>query len=228
MCNTPCKRQMKRTAALFLLLIVAILSAPAQALWISANANADVSKRLALSIEGEWRSTDKLKSTDRYLLTATATFKLTDWLSTDAGYMLLIDRRSTSAASSSGTHTWENRHRGFVSLIGGIKAWGCVFTLRERYQATTGSGGSATRHELRSRIEVKYAITRSRYTPYASFELRNNIADHFAITKSRLTIGTTYRIDNHNTVGAYYRHLFRHDNSADDANIIGMTFSYHL
>lgn len=127
---------------------------------------------------------------------------------------------------------WSIKHRVHASLTGSYKFSNIRISLRERWQYTYRPEKSTTRwtwrvsdaegnalsdnamrldddyvrsssgkNQLRSRLQVEYDKKRALFTPYASVELYNS----WGIEKIRYTVGTDIRLNNHHSLGVYYR-----------------------
>ena len=113
-----------------------------------------LSKQWNLSLEGEYRTRDNTKTSDRWAFGLSADYKATKWLKASAGYTLLYDNNEkisyfegTDDAVLDGdanegdpkkcAQYWAVRHRFNVSLTFDKKLFGDFrFSLRERWQYT--------------------------------------------------------------------------------------------
>lgn len=113
-----------------------------------------VNKQFSVSLEGEYRTRDNTKTSDRWAVGLSADYKLTKWLKASAGYTLLYDNNektsyfeATDDAVLDGDVNegdpkkcacyWAPRHRFNVSLTFDKKLFGDFrFSLRERWQYT--------------------------------------------------------------------------------------------
>lgn len=113
-----------------------------------------VNKQFSVSLEGEYRTRDNTKKSDRWAVGLSADYKLTKWLKASAGYTLLYDNNektsyfeATDDAVLDGDANegdpkkcacyWAPRHRFNISLMFDKKLFGDFrFSLRERWQYT--------------------------------------------------------------------------------------------
>ena len=147
---------MRRLASLLLVLLP--LGASAQSddfgldFWVEAQKK--LSKQWNVSIEGEYRTRDNTKTSDRWAVGLNADYKAAKWLKASAGYTLLYDNNEkisyfegTDDAVLDGDANegdpkkcacyWAVRHRFNISLTFDKKLFGDFrFSLRERWQYT--------------------------------------------------------------------------------------------
>lgn len=98
------------------------------------------------------------------------------------------------------------------------------------------------KHILRSRIQAEFKpYKKCRFTPYVSYELFSLLSENYPDTpgkngdpsklsdKWRITVGTSYKLNKHNSLELFYRYSRNAD--ADDnesANIIGIGYTFKL
>lgn len=146
---------MRRLASLLLVLLP--LGASAQSddfgldFWVEAQKK--LSKQWNVSIEGEYRTRDNTKTSDRWAVGLNADYKAAKWLKASAGYTLLYDNNERTSYSNQEDVDdgdfeevgmpkkcacyWAVRHRFNVSLTFDKKLFGDFrFSLRERWQYT--------------------------------------------------------------------------------------------
>ena len=119
----------------------------------SLEAQKKLSKAWSLSLEGEMRTRDNTKTTDRWSIGLDVDYKVTKWLKASAGYTLLYDNNERISYSDQVdvddgdfdevgmpkkcADYWGTRHRFNVSLTFDKKLFGDFkFSLRERWQYT--------------------------------------------------------------------------------------------
>ncbi len=209
-----------------------------------------ITKKFSLGAEVEYRSRNSFKTTDRWSFGLAADVKLASWLKASAGYNFLYDNREEKITyKSSGEINnwrpsyWSYRHRLHADLTGKVQ-WGIVeISLRERWQYTYRPAQTTTRYDfdnsyyeddevsskavnvLRSRVQIELKPYNSAWTPYANIEFYNS----WGLDKTKFTIGTDYKINKKNSVGAYYR--FQKVNSSDNddessMNYLGVTYKF--
>lgn len=239
--------RLKHIFMVALLMLATIPTIKAQELWLSAEGRVNIVKNLRADIEVEHRSQDAFKATSRWSASAGLSYKCLSWLRVGASYKF-IDDRDGDKTTKKGNYIpayWQPGHRFQVSATGSLKIWKFECSLREAYQYThftsqyvskLSSMGNAkddeyieaeTRNLLRSRIEVEYKHKKKALvTPYASVELYNDLSDGFSVRKTRYTAGVDFRIDKHNSIGAYYRFIDRRQ--SDNTNVIGIGYQFKL
>ena len=120
----------------------------------SLEAQKKLSKQWSLSLEGEWRTRDNTKTTDRWSLGLGVDYKVAKWLKASVGYSLLYDHNQRISYFSATDDEvldgdadagdpkkladyWGARHRFNLSLTADKKLFGDFrFSLRERWQYT--------------------------------------------------------------------------------------------
>ena len=120
----------------------------------SLEAQKKLSKAWSLSLEGEMRTRDNTKTTDRWSIGLDVDYKVTKWLKASAGYTLLYDNNerisyfeelddevldgdADAGDPKKCAKYWGTRHRFNVSLTFDKKLFGDFkFSLRERWQYT--------------------------------------------------------------------------------------------
>lgn len=218
----------------------------AQSLWTSAEAKYDFSKKLSASLEGEYRTTNKFSSTERWTVGIGADYKVCPYFRVGAQYKFLykhIEERITNKGNIIDSY-WQPRQRFSLSLTGLYKWNRFTFSLRERYQYThhksmyvskfDGDDGSQKLDEyiapkdknvLRSRLKIDYSIRKTGLTPFVSVEVYNDLK-RFAYNKTRITAGGEYKINKHNSIEAYYRFIDQADQDDTDGHIIGIGYQF--
>lgn len=168
---------MRRLASLLLVLLP--LGAAAQSddfgLDFSLEAQKKINKQWNVSLEGEYRTRDNTKTSDRWAVGLSADYKATKWLKASAGYTLLYDNYKKTTYFSENDEavidgdadkgdpkfnyptSWIARHRFNVSLTFDKKLFGDFrFSLRERWQYTYRPAQTVERYSyLRDKDEDK-------------------------------------------------------------------------
>ncbi|MCC8114772.1 MAG: DUF2490 domain-containing protein [Bacteroidales bacterium] len=233
--------------ALLLSLMLAIaIPASSQSLWTSAGAKGQITKRLSVSAEAEYRTTDQLKATDRWDIGVGAQLRIMKWLSAGVGFTF-IDQREPLEVTKKGNiipSYWQPKYRYSVGLTGSYTISRLELSLREQVQFThrtsqyvskySSSGAakddeyisSKTKTKLRSRLKAEYNIPKCPLTPFASFEIYNSLNDDMHTDKIRVTAGADWRINKHNYIELYYRYIDHSDDDEPHGNIIGVGYTY--
>lgn len=238
---------MKKIIILSAMLTFALTATRAQALWSSATADFDITKKLSGSIEGEYRTTDKLSSTDRWSLAAGLDYKFCPYFKLGASYTFIdnhADQRTTSKGNIVSSY-WQPRHRFAIDATGSYKLGMVKLSLRERYQFThnteqtvakwDGDDGSRKSDEvieakdkqvLRSRLKADLDIRKSIFTPFASVEIYNSLTSGFSTEQLRYTIGTDLSLSKHHELSIFYRFVNERDEGDENLNVIGVGYKW--
>ena len=115
--------------------------------WTSIDASKKISDKLKLGLEGEFRTTDGLKTVDRRSLGVSFSYKAFTWLKADAGYIYMNtyepEEISIKEVHEEGKYDYNvdnayrvNKERLFISLTGSFKLKRLEFSFRERLQYT--------------------------------------------------------------------------------------------
>lgn len=235
-------------AMIMLALLLVMPKTQAQSLWTSADVKVGLAKGLSGHVEGEYRTADALRDTERWALSSGIDYRLCAWLKLSADYKYIhrhIESRVTKKGNIVSAY-WSPRHRAFLSLTGSYSWNRFKFSVRERYQYTyraektvakwDGEDGSAKSdelvesahdHMLRSRVKVEYNIRKSGFTPFASCEIYNSLSK-FEYDKARLTVGTNYKISKRHVISAFYRFIDKNDDDDISRHIIGIGYTLKL
>lgn len=244
-----------RLFSLTALFALGSIGAYAQSDW-GGSYNLEFSKKItpkfSVSLEGEYRTRNNFRSTDRFETTIDASYKLNQMLKVGASYTLI-----NYDAPKNKFRDWEIRHRWSAYLVASYEVNRFKFSLREKFQQTYRMGVPASETDstfnvedatweeytkeranpkkiLRSRLQISYNIRKSKFEPYASIELSNLINDPYdnGLSRIRYTIGTDYKLDKKNVVTLFYRfNNEREKNRSGDetepnSNYIGVGFSH--
>ncbi len=221
----------------------------AQAIWLDADASKTWAKKYTAGIDAQYRTADKLESTDRWAVGAYVGWKPLKWLKVGADYGFIYSHRPERITKKGNLveSYWQPRHRVGVSVTGSLKFGRWELSLRERWQYTRNQGVNAkkfdpdgsykgyeyvpvkNRHALRSRLKLEWGIKKKcLFTPYVSAEMYNSLNNAFSVSKMRYTAGCDYKIDRHNAVGLYYRFVDSFDSGESNLNVIGLEYSFKL
>ena len=238
-----------------LTLLVLFLSLPTMAqsdtesgLWTSAEVQKKLNKQWSLSAEAEYRLRENFGSTDRWTLSASASYKPLKWLKLDAGYKFLrVLNDDETSWKDNGVDPnkwtpawWCTKHRLFASATGSLKAGRMDLSLRERWQYTyrpettidrydidddeweSKTKDGKAQHVLRSRLQAEYDIPKCKIDPYASAECYHAKG---GLQKIRYTAGADWKLSKQHVLEAFYRYIDSHD---DDPNlhVIGIGYKY--
>ena len=216
-------------------------------IWTSVGAEKKINKKLSVGVEAEFRTRNSSKTADRWSGSISANYKLSDWLKVGAGYKFIYNNNSEKITyNTDGSYNnwrpsfWGSRHRFFADVAGTLKLDRFNISLRERWQYTYRPGQTTTRydfdnswwedtdvssknsHVLRSRLQVKYDIPKSKITPFASVELYNN----WSLQKVRYTIGADWKIAKRHEISAFYRYVNKSDDDESNGHVIGLGYTF--
>ena len=241
---------MKKFIAIIALALCGIVpTINAQSIWTSAEFRMKLAKSLNAFAEAEYRTHDKVSSTERIAGTLGLDYKFCNYLKATAGYTY-IHQQTLDETTKKGNFIpayWQPKHRASFALTGSLDLGRFSLSLRERYQFTyrtaqwvpkfendgvTPKGNewidAKGKHVLRSRLEVEYNIAKCKFTPYASCEMYNSFNDNFGIEKIRYTVGTSYKINKKNSIDLYYRYIANGDEDEEGGHIIGVGYKFKL
>lgn len=240
---------MRKIAIILLALCGIVPAINAQSVWTSAEFRIKLAKSLNAYAEAEYRTHNKLQSTERWAGTLGLDYKICNYLKATAGYTY-IHQQTLDEITRKGNIIpayWQPKHRASLAMTGSIDLGRFSLSLRERYQYTYrteqwvpkfDSDGitpkddeyinAKSKHVLRSRLEVEYNITKCKFTPYASCEMYNSFNDNFAVEKIRYTIGTSYKINKKHSLNLYYRYIANGDDDEEGGHIIGVGYKFKL
>lgn len=241
---------MKRYIAILLMSLLWSAAAYGQAIWASAEAKYSIDKHWGLSAEGEWRSTDRVSSIERWTVALGGEYKPLKALKLDAGYKYMACHNQGKITNKGNIIApyWIDRHRVWFSVAGKLKYKRVEFSLRERYQFTqrigrhvdkTASDGITPkdpewirydfRNILRSRLGCQWNIRHSAFSPYLNVEIYNNLEKSMKLEKTRFTIGSDYKINRHNGVSLFYRYILASDSDDDESlHAIGVAYTFKI
>lgn len=198
-------------------------------IWTSIEGEKKIIKGLSFALEGEFRSRDNSRKTDRWSGSADLSYRIWPFLKAGASYTYIY----TGNEKKKGI-VWEHRHRYNIYLLGSYKWNRFNISLRERFQHTYRSGVKKTakranpKQVLRSRLQIAYDIKKSKFTPYASCELYHTLNDPIdnGYEKTRWTAGTKYKLNKKNSFDIYYRYQTKSDDDEPNGHILGLGFSH--
>jgi hypothetical protein len=211
-----------------------------------------LTKQLGVSLDGEYRTRNNFRTTDRFMTTLGADYKLNDAMKVGADYTLInLDAVENKFSD------WEVRHRWSVFLTLSKQIGRVSFSLREKYQQTYRQGVPGTEVDstfnrdalgweyetkeranpkkvLRTRLQASWDIRKSKFEPYASIEVFHLLNDPVNTGAGRLryTIGTDYKLTKKDKLTLFYRYnneltTNRSGEEEDpDSHYIGIGFSH--
>lgn len=220
---------MKKSLIIVVTMLAFAVAGKAQSVWTSAEVGAKIVGNLSGLGVIEYRTHAALSSTERWAGTLGLEYKFCDYLKATAAYVYI---HSHTEAKGDTPSYWLPKHRGYFALTGSYAWNNFSFSLRERYQDTystekvlaTKTIEAKHKHTLRSRLEVKYSISKINLTPYVSYELHNFLTEKMKLEETRLTAGLSYKFDKKNSVELYYRYIDEMEKV--DNHVIG--FGYKL
>ena len=233
---------------LFCILSLALL-APKDDLgiWTSVELEKKIFRDFDVSLEGEFRSRDKLTEVARWSGTAGMVYRITNWLKAAGGYTYIHYNHPSEITGKGNiiTEYWQPKHRFHLQLTGKVSLSRFTFSLRERWQYTDrpsqsvskfdGDDGSPKNDEyvrgkgknvLRSRLQTSYNIPKCNFTPYASCELTHLLYDKGAIDKTRWTLGTEWKLSKHHRLDFYYLYQNHADDDEANGHVIGAGYTF--
>ena len=140
---------------------------------LSVELDRKIKKGVHVVADAEMRLSDNFSQMGRYQAGLGMSYKVNDWLKTQAGYVLI------ETMNSSGE--WKPRHRVYLDLTGTLKTGDWRFSLKERLQLTHRIGiniyqTTPNALSLKSRVKAEYKGF-SNVDPYLFVELRTALND---------------------------------------------------
>lgn len=216
-------------------------------LWTSVGMEKRLFRDFDLSLEGEFRSRDKLSEVGRWSGSAGMAYKITNWLKAATAYTYIYYNHPLEITNKGNviSEYWQPKHRFYFQLTGKISLNRFTFSLRERWQYTyrpsqsvskfDGDDGSPKDDEyvkgkgknvLRSRLQATYNIPKCSLTPYASCELTHLLNDKGAIDKTRWTLGIEWKLSKHHGLDFYYLYQNHADDDEANGHVIGAGYTF--
>ena len=174
-----------------------------------------LSARFSLGLSEELRTRDNASHIDRLHTEVNAAFRLTPWLKVNAAYALISVLKR---AKATGEDQWKFRHRATASFtLSHEVAPHLTLSLKERVQLTHYAHSHFDRREksaplwgMKSKLQAEYKWRQCPFVPFVYVELCNTLnaprrAGGNYVDKVRSGLGTTLRLDKHNSLTFLYR-----------------------
>lgn len=163
---------------------------------LSVEMDRKIKKGVHVMADAELRMSDNFSDIGRYQVGLGMSYKVNDWLKTQAGYVLIEDMNSSGE--------WNPRHRLYLDLTGTLKSGQWRFSLKEKLQLTHRRGVNAYQTtpnalSLKSRIKAEYKGFGS-ISPYAYAEFRTALNDPSCSAKWDGTSYSDYSFTGYNDV----------------------------
>ena len=194
---------MKPYSKLLLTLLCALslgLAASAQTLLVGADVTKKLPHKMSVGIEGEFRTMQWVKHTERWTIAGNFDYKPWKFLKVGAQYkyMQVQELGGGTPGLDSYNAYFDQKHRVSISATGSFKIWKFEFSLRERYQYTfrpyhevprfDAYGpleeddnkiiSAKSKHVLRSRLQIEFKpYKKCPWKPYANVELYSLLSD---------------------------------------------------
>lgn len=172
-----------------------------------------ISDNFSLYLEEEVRFRDVVNTFNMSLSSITFNWRYNDFLSADAGYLLiLINNRNNSSSQ----RPLDVRNRLYANITGHYCIGNWHFSLRERLLVTMRTDSVNPLEKppsfwtVRSRLLIEHKPVRCILYPYGSVEISNTLnAPVYAggnyINRVRSTLGIKYKINNALGIDFFYR-----------------------
>jgi hypothetical protein len=195
--------------------------------WTSAGVKKDFGKKFAASAEFEYRTRKNMSLTEKYFVELGGEYDISKSFEAGLAYRFIRNRKKDL--------TYKDEYRWQVSLAykKGIKRWDAG--LRLQYQNLGekviwhGFDNQAV-HSIRSRIELKYDIPRSKIEPAFSYELFNSVDQHyFKPYQMWFTFEGSYNLKKYGSIKGFYRIERELNDEVPYINyIIGLKYRFHF
>ena len=251
---------MERSIVFLLLATMLLAAQPAKSqsddfgMWYEVGVEKKLSKKWNVALEGELRTRNDSKTTDRWTVGLSTEYKIVKGLKASVGYVFLSDNNAEKLTFKSDGYTpkkwtpgyWSTRHRFTAGLTGSVDWKRFTFSLRERWQYTyrpeytvdqrwsyydnaydgkPKTYESKNVHVLRSRLQVEYDKKGLAVTPYASVEFFNG----WSLQKTRFQTGLDWKVSKQHTLGFFYRYQTVRDDEDDlepNRHMIGIGYKF--
>lgn len=164
----------------------------------------------------KWSATIKFKhenyqyqSTKSWYVRAMAGYELSDWMKVKAGYDYIVEPDRTA-------------NRVNLEATGSLEEGNLSVSLRERYQYKWYANSTKSKNVLRTRLKAQYDIPDSRFSPYLAME----VYYWDGWDKTKHIAGTTFSLNKHLELDAYYMYYLYSDKPAQHILGVGLNVEF--
>ncbi|GAB3513578.1 DUF2490 domain-containing protein [Emticicia fontis] len=192
-------------------------------LWTGISVSKNITKKISLEADAQWRVTNNLTTTGSYIGELGAVYKFNKHWEVNAFYRF-ISRRKYDKGDE--VYVFKPYHRFYANLTYDHKIAFLKLTYRLRYQNQFKDDNGTLENDksyLRNRLELAYP-NKTRFTPAVSADLFYRMGEAFDEVRYKAEVD--YKINKKNTItlGGFISHEFQ-DTKLDDFTI---QFTYKL
>ena len=168
-------------------------------LWNGYSLEKNFNKKVAVSVEQEFRIRYNASQFEDYLTTLGGSYKINKYLKAAGAYRFKYAQNIEDGI--------KNEHRFNIDLMLRYKFDRFILGYRARYQVEYEKFEYNHFHALRNKFGVKYNIRKSDFVPFAEYEFYYslNYPAGNEIYRNRYTLGVDYEITDYLSVYSYYR-----------------------
>ena len=194
-------------------------------LWAGISVSKNITKKISLELDGQWRLNNNLSTTGAYIAELGAGYKFNKHWEINAFYRFISRRKYDKGDES---YVFKSYHRFYSNLIYDRKIAFIKLTYRLRYQNQFKDDNGALENDksyLRNRLELAYP-NKTKFTPAVSADLFYRIGEAFDEVRYKAEVD--YKINKKNmvTVGGFISHEFA-NSGLDDFTIL-LTYKLKL
>lgn len=176
-------------------------------LWTGISVSKNITKKISLEFDGQWRINNNLSTTGAYIAELGAGYKFNKHWEVNAFYRFISRRKYDKGDAA---YVFKQYHRFYANLIYDRKIAFLKLTYRLRYQNQFKDDNGALENDksyLRNRIELAYP-NKTKFTPALSADLFYRMGEAF--DEIRYKAEVDYKINKKNTitVGGFTSHEF--------------------
>lgn len=186
-------------------------------LWTGINVSKNITKKISLEADAQWRITNNLTTTGSYIAELGAGYKFNKHWEISAFYRFISRRKYDNGDEA---YVFKTYHRFYANLNYDHKIAFLKFAYRLRYQNQFKDDNGILENDksyLRNRIELSYP-NKTKFTPAVSADLFYRMGEAFDEVRYKADID--YKINKKNTItlGGFISHEFA-DTELDDFTI---------
>jgi hypothetical protein len=214
---------------LFLILLIIPLTGLAQErninLWTGINVSKNITKKISLEADAQWRLTNNLTTTGSYIAELGAGYKFNKHWEVSAFYRFISRRKYDKGDEA---YVFKSYHRFYANLTYDHKIAFLKFAYRLRYQNQFKDDNGTLENDksyLRNRIELSYP-NKTKFTPAISADLFYRMGEAFDEVRYKADVDFKINKKNTITLGGFISHEF--DNTELDDFTIQLTYKLKL
>ncbi|MBU0765232.1 MAG: DUF2490 domain-containing protein [Bacteroidetes bacterium] len=197
-------------------------------LWANIQVRKDVSKKIRLAVEEEFRFYENVTRLDEAFTDFSLAYKINDYLSIAGCYRFIQDPVREGYTSK--------QHRFYTNINAEYDISHINIQYRIRLQTKyrdmySDDGGLIPEDYFRNKLRIRYDLRNSRFFPFVSGELYLNLtaSERKEFNKLRISAGTEYEFKNSNKAEVFIRYQKPFNIPAPERSvIIGLCYIFSL